>query len=347
VNAPLAIDLRDAATFPTRRVEDWKWTDLRRWLREAPQPSPATAIEPGGPFAFAGGDEIAFANGRTASGAPSVRHVVRGEQTLRLRFISDASHTGHQAEIEIVVEPGASLLLLESAEGQGEAYVANAVLRIQIGDGARVTRIASAAESADAIALTRADVTLSPNARFEQTVLLSGAKLQRHETHVLHGGDGASVRLDGVYVLGGERHADLTTVVEHSGPGGETQQLTKGVAAGRARGVFQGRIIVDHGADKTDARMGHHALILSDRAEVDAKPELLIYADDVACAHGNSIGTLDEGALFYAMSRGLPEPEARALLTEAFLGEVVDRIEREDIRDVARTWLASQLEALA
>ena len=347
MNAPFAIDLRDAATFPTRRVEDWKWTDVRRWLREAPQPSPVVEIGPGGPFAFAGGEEIAFANGRTASGAPSVRHVVSGEQVLRLRFVSHASHTGHQAEIEIVVEAGASLLLLESNEGEGEAYVANAVLRIHMGEDAHVTRIASVADTADAIGLTRADVDLSPNARFEQTVLLSGAKLQRHETRVIHPGAGASVRLDGVYVLVGERHSDLTTVVEHKGPDGDTKQLTKGVAAGKARGVFQGRIVVEHGADQTDARMGHHALILSDRAEIDAKPELEIYADDVACAHGNSIGTLDESALFYAMSRGLPEPDARALLTEAFLGEVVDRIAREDVREVARGWLTQQLGVLA
>lgn len=347
MSAPFAIDLRNAETFPTRRVEDWKWTDLRRYLREAPAPSPVVGVEPGGPFAFAGGEEIAFANGRTVTGAPSVRHVVSGEKTLRLRFISKASNSGHQADIEIVIESGASLLLLESCEGEGEAYVANATLRFHVGEGARVTRIVSVMDAADAIGLTRADVALSANARFEQTVLVSGAKLQRHETRIAHPGQGASVRLDGVYVLGGERHADLTTVVEHVGPGGETRQLTKGVAAGRARGVFQGRIIVDHGADKTDARMGHHALILSDRAEIDAKPELEIYADDVACAHGNSIGALDESALFYAMSRGLPEADARALLTEAFLGEVVDRIEREDVRDVARAWLADQLEALS
>ncbi len=115
---------------------------------------------------------------------------------------------------------------------------------------------------------------------------------------------------------------------------GTTDQLTKGVVRDQARGVFQGRIVVAPGADKTDARMGHHALILSDRAEVDAKPELEIFADDVACAHGNTVGALDEEALFYAEQRGIPEPEARAMLTEAFVGEVIDRIEHEGARDV-------------
>jgi Fe-S cluster assembly protein SufD len=124
---------------------------------------------------------------------------------------------------------------------------------------------------------------------------------------------------------------------------GVTEQLTKGVVRDQARGVFQGRIVVAEGADHTDARMGHHALILSDRAEVDAKPELEIYADDVSCAHGNTVGALDEDALFYARQRGIPEDEAKALLTEAFIGEVIDRIEHEGARDIVRAWAAERL----
>ncbi len=112
----------------------------------------------------------------------------------------------------------------------------------------------------------------------------------------------------------------------------------------QARGVFQGRIVVTEGADRTDARMGHHALILSDRAEVDAKPELEIFADDVACAHGNTVGALDEDALFYAMQRGMPEAVAKTLLTEAFVGEVVDRIVHPEAREIARAWVAARLE---
>ena len=101
--------------------------------------------------------------------------------------------------------------------------------------------------------------------------------------------------------------------------------------------------MVEEGADRTDARMGHHALILSDRAEIDAKPELLIHADEVACAHGNTIGALDEQALFYMRQRGLPEIEARALLIEAFVGEVIDRIDYEPAREIARAWAEQRL----
>ncbi len=160
-------------------------------------------------------------------------------------------------------------------------------------------------------------------------------------------GGGAVVLLDGVYVLQGARHSDQTTQVVHEIPHGETRQLTKGVVQDQARGVFQGRIVVAEGADGADARMGHHALILSDRAEIDAKPELLIYADDVACAHGNTVGALDEDALFYALSRGIPEAEARALLIGAFLGEVLDRIVHPPARELARAWLAARLGAPA
>jgi Fe-S cluster assembly protein SufD len=111
----------------------------------------------------------------------------------------------------------------------------------------------------------------------------------------------------------------------------------------QARGVFQGRIVVAKGADQTDARMGHHALILSDKAEIDAKPELLIFADDVSCAHGNTIGALDEEAIFYARQRGIPEAEAKAMLTVAFVGEVVERIEHEGARAIAAAWVARKL----
>lgn len=340
MNAPVRIDLTDAATFPSRRVEDWKYTDLRKLLREPPTPSPAVEVGPGGPFAALGGDELVFANGRTAGPASLT---VTGEQTVRLRFVSDAVGTGHTAAVQIAVAPGARLTLLESLEGRGSAYVANGLIDLVIGEGASVARVVVADEPADAISVCLAEVSLAAGAQFAQAVLTTGAKLQRHETRVIHPGHGASVRMDGAYLLDGKRHADITTVVDHTGRDGVTSQLTKGVVGDEGRGVFQGRLIVRPGSDGVDARMGHHALITSERGEVDGKPELLIYADDVQCAHGNTVGALDEDALFYMQSRGLPEDEARAMLTGAFLMEVVDRIDHEGAREVARTWLAERL----
>ena len=211
-------------------------------------------------------------------------------------------------------------------------------------EGGALERIVLAADDAEAVSVSEAKVALAPGGHFAQTVVVAGARRQRIETRLAHPGGHASARIDGVYLLSGKRHADLTTAVEHHGLDGTTDQLTKGVAGDQARAVFQGRIVVAQGADRTDARMGHHALILSDRAEVDAKPELEIYADDVSCAHGNTVGALDDEALFYARQRGIPEPGARAMLTEAFIGEVIDRIGHEGAREAVRAWAAQRLE---
>lgn len=273
----------------------------------------------------------------------------RGEETVRLtdvlllRFISDASGTSHESRLRLLVPANTSATLLESYEGHGSAYFANTLIEMTLEPGARLERIVLADEPEAAVSVSTAEVRLSAGSAYAQTVLTSGARLQRLETHVRHPGANAAVRLDGVYVLAGARHADLTTAVEHEGETGTTTQLTKGAVRDTARGVFQGRITVRQGADQTDARMGHHALILSDRAEIDAKPELEIWADDVSCAHGNTVGSLDQDALFYARSRGMDEATAKALLTEAFLGEVVDRIDHEGARELARTWLREQL----
>jgi Fe-S cluster assembly protein SufD len=340
-----AIKTGDVAELPSRRDEDWRWTDLRGLIRTMPPASPpgdaARLVE--GPFAGLGDDEIVFLNGRRLVGEGVVRIAAGVPRTLRLRFVSQAAQGAHQSVLSLVLETGASLTLLESHEGVDGAYVTDTAIDIALGAGARLERLVLIAEAGDAVAVGRADIVLSARTSLGQTTLTTGAKRQRAETRLSHPGGGASVRLDGVYLLDGPRHADLTSEVIHTGPGGSTDQLTKGAVQGPARAVFQGRIIVREGADQTDARMGHHALLLSDRAEVDAKPELEIYADDVACAHGNTVGALDEEALFYAQARGLPEAEARAMLTEAFVGAVVDRIEHEGARDVARAWVAARL----
>ncbi|HYC73843.1 Fe-S cluster assembly protein SufD [Brevundimonas sp.] len=342
MNALPLIDLKDASSFPSRRVEAWKYSDLRKYLREAPTPSPSAEVPVagGGPFETLGGEAMVFVNGR-AVGVNTL--VVSGQQTVRLRFISKAEATGHAAAVRISVRAGAKLLLLETHEGEGSAYVAHNRLDLDVARGAEVTRIVLTDEPEDAISITQAQARVEPGGRYRQTIVSSGAKLQRLETEVTHRGEGADVRLDGLYLLSDARQTDLTTVVDHVAADGQTSQLTKGVVRDTARGVFQGRIVVERGADGTDARMGHHALILGERAEVDAKPELVIYADDVQCAHGNTVGNLDPAALFYLQQRGIPADEARALLTEAFLVEVVDRIEHDGAKEVVREWLTARL----
>jgi len=342
VNAQVRIDLKDVSSFPSRRVEAWKYTDLSRALRETPPVSPHADVAPGGPFAALGGDELAVVNGH-CEGRSGLIAEGPGDHVARLRFVSTADGTGHQAKVSVEVRAGAALLLLESYEGRAAAYVSNVALDISLGEGARLTRVVIEDDAEDAVSIATAEVSLGKGAHFLQTVLTTGAKLQRHETRLAHPGEGAEVRIDGLYLLDGARHSDLTNVVSHGGLNGITSQLTKGVVRDTARGVFQGKIIVERGADGTDARMGHHALILGERAEIDAKPELEIYADDVQCAHGNTVGNLDESALFYMQQRGIPADEARALLTQAFLIEVVDRIGHDGAREVVREWLTARL----
>ena len=334
-----AIRDRDASALPGKRDEAWRWTDLRGLIRAVPEPSAIVTGDPApGPFDALAGEVIVIANGRGAAHID----VLPGEvQVVALRILSRGDGA-HAARVSISVEAGGTLTLLESYEGQG-AYLSQTGLIISLGGGASLERIVLAADDADGVTVSQAEVDLAPGATLAQTMLTAGARRQRLQTTVRHPGGHAELRLDGVYLLAGKRHADLTTTVTHRGVDGVTAQLTKGVVRDQARAVFQGKIIVAEGADRTDARMGHHALILSDRAEVDAKPELEIYADDVACAHGNTVGALDDDALFYARQRGMPEDVARAMLTQAFIGEVIDRIEHDGARDAARAWAAEKL----
>ncbi len=336
-----AIETGDVSLLPSRRDEDWRWTDLRGLVRTLPQLSPANDAAPAaGPFAAQ--DEIVIVNGR---GETSIFLEVGEERVVALRFVAAADAGAHAANFQIKLAKSARLVLLESYEGYGEAYLSDTAMAFTLGDNANLERIVIADDSAQAVAVSIAQVILAAGASFSQTLLTTGAKRQRLETRVIHPGTGARVRLDGVYLLSDKRHADITTVVTHQGVDGTTSQLIKGMVQDQSRGVFQGRIVVAKGADKTDARMGHHALILGDKAEVDAKPELEIWADDVACAHGNTVGALDEEALFYAAQRGIPDAQARAMLTQAFVGQVVDRIVHDGARDVARAWVAARLGA--
>ncbi|MBC7770273.1 MAG: SufD family Fe-S cluster assembly protein [Phycisphaerales bacterium] len=210
-----------------------------------------------------------------------------------------------------------------------------------VAEGGALTRVVL--QSAEGVTLSMCRVRVESRGSFRQFVLAEGGKLARIETHVDVAGADARVELNGVYLCNADRHADLTSVIDHRERGGETRQLIKGAARKGGRGVFQGRILVERGAQKTDARQYHHGMLLEAGAEIFAKPELMIHADDVQCAHGNTAGGLDERALFYMRSRGIPEAEARALLIESFLVEAIPAALNEDVRaELAgriRTWL--------
>jgi len=336
-----AIETGDLTELPSRRDESWRWTDLRGLLRELPPRSKSVDESFTGPFDRIKGSNLDIVNG----GAGEIALAAGAQETWRVVFGANAEAGAHMNTLDVEVGEGAELLLLETYLGDDVGYVANTAIHLRLAEGARVERLVIAEDGGDAISVSIADVDLAAGARFSQTMLTKGAKRQRLETRVAHPGAGTLVRMDGVYLLTAKRHADITTVVDHVGPGGDTDQMIKGVVSDKARGVFQGRIVVAHGADQTDAKMKHDALVLSDQAEVDAKPELEIYADDVSCTHGNTVGALDEEAMFYAAQRGIPEEMARAMLTRAFVETVVDRIEHDAGREVARSWIANRLGA--
>jgi Fe-S cluster assembly protein SufD len=187
-------------------------------------------------------------------------------------------------------------------------------------------------------------VELGEGATFEQFTLAMGAKFARLETQVDAHGARARVDVSGVYLCGRGDHADLTSTITHAALDGVTRQLIKGAARAGGRGVFQGKILVAQGAQKTEAAQNHHALLLEEGAEIYAKPELEIYADDVACAHGNTAGALDDGAVFYLRSRGVPENQARALLTEAFLLDALPDWITQETRELIEGHITAWLE---
>lgn len=218
----------------------------------------------------------------------------------------------------IVVNAGETRTEIERV---GDDGLDTRALEIDIREGASLSLV-TIQQDGD-VALAHRKVRLGQGAAFRQFILADGAKYARIETEIDVAGPGAKVELNGVYFAAKGKHADLTSQVILQADHAEVRQIVRGVARKGGRGVFQGRFKVERAAQKTDAKMEHNALMLEEGAEIFAKPELEIYADDVQCAHGNTAGQLDEAAVFYLRQRGLPEIEARAMITRAFLVEAM------------------------
>ena len=267
-----------------------------------------------------------------------LRHAI-GDQAHVLREGRDIIERLSPGTQRSVVAAGEERLIVERMDD--DVHVDARSFEFSMEPDASLTRVVI--QTGRNLPLSIARVRVGARARYTQFVLALGGRLARVETHVSVDGEGAEVTLNGAYLAGKDRHADLTSVIDHHARDATTRQLIKGVARRGGRGVFQGRIVVDRAAQKTDARQHHQGLLLEEGAEIFAKPELMIHADDVQCAHGNTAGGLDEGALFYMRSRGIPEQEARALLIEAFLSETIPTSVPEELREelagLIRSWL--------
>ncbi len=280
-------------------------------------------------------------------GAGLVLHVAAGVKVARP--IQVAQLFGGEAasvftRLLVVVEEGASLSLIESFEGDGAGYLDDTVSELFIGDGAALDHVRLQAEGAAATHLGTLVADLGRDARYDAFVLTLGAALSRLTVYGRFGGRGGHLGVRGASLLSDKCHADVTLFVDHAVAGCESRELFKTVLADSARGVFQGKIIVRPDAQKTDGRMMSQALLLSDDAEMDNKPELEIFADDVQCGHGATAGALDGKMLFYLMSRGLPREEAEMLLIQAFAGEAVEFVADLAVREVLTAHMTRWLE---
>jgi Fe-S cluster assembly protein SufD len=231
----------------------------------------------------------------------------------------------------IIVGEGAQCTIVETYQGTG-TYFTNAVTEIVVGDRAVVDHYKVQQESPTAFHIATLQATLGRSAAFSSHNISLGGALVRNDVNATLS-EGSDATLNGLYIVNGTQHIDNHTQIDHAMPHGTSHELYKGILDGKAHAVFNGKIIVRKDAQKTDSKQTNKNLVLSDDAVVDTKPELQIFADDVRCTHGATIGQLDAEALFYLQSRGIGKAQARSLLTYAFAQDVVDRIKVPSLRD--------------
>ncbi|MBX3446971.1 MAG: Fe-S cluster assembly protein SufD [Parvibaculaceae bacterium] len=384
------------AGLPHRRLEDWKYTDLRQALDKAafaPAPEHKGAVilpETRGAVAFAGIDahKLVFVNGRFHEGlsdmarlpkgvelhrladvlseqwakalierrmdearqaenivelntalmadgmALRIRKGVRLDKPLHLVFVAADAGASHTRNL-VLLEEGTEASILESHLG-GKAALADIVTDIELDADATLLHAKLQDETADSVHLSTLRATLAGKARLGSFTLTLGCGLSRAQNFIRFAGEGAHASVDGAYALRAKQHFDTFSVVDHAVPGCTSHTMFKGVLDGEAEGVFQGKVIVRPDAQKTDGRQMTQALLLSRDASMNAKPELEIYADDVQCAHGSTVGELSKDAIFYLRSRGIPDAEARRLLVLAFLDEAIELAPHEKVREIFR-----------
>ncbi|WP_439925168.1 Fe-S cluster assembly protein SufD [Nitrobacter sp. JJSN] len=401
-----AFEAYERLGLPNRRVEDWKYTDLRVLMREvlqlAPAPDQAALAKASQILETQSvGDAYRFV---LVDGVfvPQLSDIGKLENGLRAKSFHEALNGGDQSVdlfttsattdvmvslnaamttdgVVIEVGDGVSLAkpihvihvttvssasaftrsrltigkaaratLIESfaAADDAKSYQAHDALIVAIGDGADVAHIRLTADADDAANISSAIVTVGGGSKLNLFNLTNGGRLSRYQVFATLEGEGSDVCINGVSLLKDTQHADMTLVVDHAVPHCTSREIFRAVVDDRAHSVFQGKIIVRPDAQKTDGKMMTRALLLSDDAEADSKPELEIFADDVTCGHGATIGALDDSLLFYLRARGLSEKEAQALLIQAFVGEAIESIADDGLRDVvigaAERWLAAR-----
>lgn len=343
VNGRYDASLSDSAAPPAGLTV----TSLAKVLETEPQ-----AVEPrlgrllpldGQPFA-------ALATGMLADGL--VVRVARGaavEKPLHVVSIAapDAEPISFAPRLLVLAEEGSIATIVESHIGTGgDEALANLVTEIEVAEDAVLSHYLLQNQDRATVHLAATQAIVRAKGRYERFALSMGASAARDEVRVELAGEHAEARVNGAYAAGTDQHMDTTCFIDHAVPCTQSQQTYKGVLDGNGRGVFQGRIHIRRDAQKCEGNQLHKALLLSRQAEVDTKPELTIFADDVKCSHGAASGEIDEDALFYLRARGISEEAARALLIEGFLDDVIDGIGSEAVKNAMITHVHAWLEGL-
>jgi Fe-S cluster assembly protein SufD len=397
-----AFEAYERAGLPHRRIEEWKYTDLRVLMREvkplAAKPDAAAlkrakaALKP---LAIAGAAKLVLVDGvfapelsdNTPAGvtistlrealekgaselleasasdamislnaALATDGVVIGvadgatlAAPLQIIHVATASSASAFTRSQVKIGKGARVTLVENfvAADGAKSYQAQDAVLLSIGDGAELTQVRLMVDSADAVNITSAVIAVGAKVKFNLFNMTAGGAVSRYQGFVSLAGEGSELNVNGVNLLKGTQHGDTTIVVDHAVPHCTSREVFRAVIDDRAHSVFQGRIIVRPHAQKTDGKMMTRALLLSDEAEADNKPELEIFADDVTCGHGATAGALDESLLFYLRARGLSEKAAQALLIQAFVGEAIEGIADDDLREAVMAAAERWLEARA
>ena len=267
--------------------------------------------------------------------------------TLFLSTGAKANAVSHP-RVLVVAEAHAEATLVESYAGLGvEVYLTNSVCEINVGENASIDHYRVQREAPTAFHISATHVREARSARFRSTSITLGGSLTRNHVHTALMGEGIDSTLNGLYIENGSQHVDNHTLIEHAQPNCQSHEFYKGVLDDEASGVFRGKIHVHQAAQKTDAYQANQNLLLSDSAKIDTKPQLEIYADDVKCSHGATIGQLDADAIFYLRSRGIGHREALRVLTRAFVGEVLDRVRIDGLRDELDRLVTERLDCAA
>jgi Fe-S cluster assembly protein SufD len=403
-----AFEAYERTGLPHRRIEDWKYTDLRALMREvlplAVAPDAAALNRAAAALklhAIDGVRKLVLVDGVFAPKLSDLSNLEKGLNIRTLREVLEAGEAALHAQLfapdnsnpmvalnsammtdglvievadgAVLTQPlhvvhiaggaapsamftrsllkigkSAAATLVESyiAAAGAKTYQVHDSLVISIGDNARLDHIRLTEDSREAFNISSSVVTLGAHAHFNTFGLTSGSNVSRYQATITFAGEGSKVETNGVNLLNGRQHADTTLFMDHAVPNCSSREIFRAVVDDRGHSVFQGRIIVQPKAQKTDAKMMTRALLLSDEAEADNKPELEIFADDVTCGHGATTGALDESLLFYLRARGLSEKEAQALLIQAFVGEAIESIVNDILRELAiaaaQRWLAAR-----